>query len=523
MMIRAFFYVCIVAFLIGCSSGTEDSQLANSPQYNMLMADNMTSAIWSVNILELLDNSTINELDLGMAGMVVQGLLTKMIDTAEGGIDFSNNSYISIKHDEAFDFSYSFTNYPVTNRSKVFKTLKSTIGFIASGNESIYEGFDAYTSNTGTAALWDDQHVVLVFSNPNVEKQKLLETAKRILDSRYVDAQENKQIDEFLALQDDFSCYVDLEKMAKISEVQSDVNVVQAFLDSNKQGSLITRGNFSKGEMILSIDANVDKLKESEFNIFQKEGVSEDILRSVTTSQSINVWGANLKMSGLLQILSDFEFGGDNIFNALGEFGFSESSLEQLLTGEIALSMVDVHFDEGQEEAFDFFDEDSYSSLLFGQDLKPEILVGIKLKDAGAFKKLLAESGNIENEDEMYSINDFYIIERSGNAIISKSRALIQKIKSGEFKRVDHIEITEVMNDFSFYGYLNTDYTTYTPSVQSMLINQFSKEGVDKLWMAEKITMSGQYNHVEFKVVMKDQETNALGTFIQSIYALVLG
>ena len=79
------------------------------------------------------------------------------------------------------------------------------------------------------------------------------------------------------------------------------------------------------------------------------------------------------------------------------------------------------------------------------------------------------------------------------------------------------------MNDFSFYGYLNTDYTTYTPSVQSMLINQFSKEGVDKLWMAEKITMSGQYNHVEFKVVMKDQETNALGTFIQSIYALVLG
>ncbi|MBT6029353.1 MAG: hypothetical protein HOH13_03545, partial [Crocinitomicaceae bacterium] len=99
MILRAFFYVSIVAFITGCSSGEGDSQLVNSPQYNMLMADDMTSAIWSVNILELLDNSTIDELDLGMAGMVVQGLLTKMIDTAEGGIDFSSNSYISIKHD----------------------------------------------------------------------------------------------------------------------------------------------------------------------------------------------------------------------------------------------------------------------------------------------------------------------------------------------------------------------------------------------------------------------------------------
>ena len=522
MILRAFFYVSIVAFITGCSSGEGDSQLVNSPQYNMLMADDMTSAIWSVNILELLDNSTIDELDLGMAGMVVQGLLTKMIDTAEGGIDFSSNSYISIKHDAAFNFNYSFTNYPVTNRSKVFKTLKSTIGFVASGNESIYEGFDAYTSNTGTAALWDDQHVVLVFSHPNVEKQKLLEIAKRILDSRYVDARANKHMDDFLALQDDFSCYVDLDKMAKITEIQSDGNLINSLLDTNKQGSLIARGNFSKGEMIFTIDANVDKLKESEFNVFQREGVSEDILRSVATNQSVNVWGANLKIKGLLQILSDFEFGGNNIFQVLEEFGFTGSSLEQLLTGEIAISMVDVHFDE-DEEAFDFFDEDSYSSLLFGQDLKPEILVGLKLKDPNAFKNFLAESAKIKNEDKVYSINGFYIIERDGNAIITKGRELIQKIKSGELTRADHIEINEASNDFSFYGYLNTDYSEYAPSVQSMLINQFSKEGIDKLWMAEKITMAGNYNHIEFKVVMKDREINALGTFVQSLYALVLG
>lgn len=522
MILRAFFYAIIGICVIGCVS-TEDANLpVNTPEYNMLLADEMTSAIWSVDILELLDNSTIDKLDLGMAGMVVQGLMKKMIDTAEGGVDFSNNSYISFKHDTAFSFDYSFTTYPVTNRSKVFKTLKSTIGFVASGNQSVYEGFDAYTSNTGVAALWDDKHVVLVFNQLSRDKQNTLRLAKSILDKRYVDAPENNDIREFLALKDDFNCYIDLERMGQLGDTENDMKIFQDLIRPNKDGILIARGNFSKGEMVFSMDVNVDNLEVSTFNVFQNEGVSQEMLRSVATNQSINVWGANLKVDNLLKAMSAFEFGGNNILGVLNDFGFSEASLGQLLTGEVALSMVDIDFKE-EDGAFDFFDEESYTELLLGEDLNPELLISLKLKNPDRFKGFLLNAESLKNNGEVYTVNGFYILERSGNAIITMDEEMAHKIADGKMVRDNDSKLDEMRDGVSFYGYFNTDYTKYTPSVLSMLRHQLTQDGIDKLWMAEKITASGNYNHIEFKVVMKDKEVNALGTFVQSIYGLILG
>ena len=181
-----------------CSEHDEQEDLVNSPEYNMLKADDKTSAIWSVNILDVLEKSSIKELDLGMAGLIVQGLLTKLSDTAEGGVDFSHNSYVSIKHDPNYNFDYSFTYYPVVDRAKVYATLRSTIGFINSGKHGSDGLYDTFTSTSGTVAAWDDHHVVIVFSESDRREQDLLRLATETLDNRYVDAPEDENVRVFL-------------------------------------------------------------------------------------------------------------------------------------------------------------------------------------------------------------------------------------------------------------------------------------------------------------------------------------
>ena len=73
------------------------------------------------------------------------------------------------------------------------------------------------------------------------------------------------------------------------------------------------------------------------------------------------------------------------------------------------------------------------------------------------------------------------------------------------------------------YGYFNTNYKTYANDVVTLLNDRLTESGLGKLWMAEKISVSGNFDHFDLQIVMKDKSKNSLGTFVDSIYTALFG
>jgi hypothetical protein len=509
-------------FFVSCSEFGEQEELVNSPEYNMLMADDNTSAIWSVNMLDVLDKSTIKELDLGMAGLIVQGLLTKLSDTAEGGVDFSNNSYFSIKHDPNYNFNYSFTYYPVVDRTKVYATLRSTIGFINAGKHGSEGLYDTFTSTSGTVAAWDDHHLVIVFSESDRKEQDLLQLATGTLDNRYVDAPEDENVRAFLKSNDDFSCYVNLGKSIKMGQEIGQLVANDDLIAAYQGGYMTGHGNFNEGEMIFSVDVNANNLKESEFNIFQEEGVSKEMVEFVATEQSINVVGANLKVEQLLKLMRNIEFEEGKLGHLLTSSGIPVENLQQLLSGEVAMSVINLKTEDTQAD-FDFFEEDSYSGMLDDLNIKPELIVGLGLAEGQLLADFMEEVPGINSKDGVYYIGDCFIAESQGRMILTENLDMAKKVASGSRLYEGGMVISDNEIEGPLYGYFNTNYKTYANDVVTLLNDRLTESGLGKLWMAEKISVSGNFDHFDLQIVMKDKSKNSLGTFVDSIYTALFG
>ncbi|MBL4702955.1 MAG: hypothetical protein JKY54_00405, partial [Flavobacteriales bacterium] len=159
MKVRFILLVLVASLIVACGEEKRSlSSIKNTPEYNMLAADSNISGIWGMNMLGMLEKSAIEKLDFGMMGDMAIGMVNKMSDKNESGIDFSGNAYFIAKHDEAFKFDYSYTYYSVTNRGKVYGTLKSSIGILIAGKHGSEDDYDTYHTERGTVGVWDNDH-----------------------------------------------------------------------------------------------------------------------------------------------------------------------------------------------------------------------------------------------------------------------------------------------------------------------------------------------------------------------------
>ena len=506
-------------FLVGCNQNSGD-QLVNSPEYNMLLADNNTSAIWSVDILEVIDKSGVQQLDLGMAGLVVDGLVQKISDTALGGVDFSNNSYFAIKHDEQFNFDYSFTVYPVIDRSKVYATLKSTVGFIASGKHGSEGQYDTYLSASGTVAAWDDRHLVILFSDRENKQNELITLATTVLDNRYIDAEENESVRKYLGSEDDFNCFIDLEKSIKMSKEMGQLSVNENLISAYHGGHAIGRANFTDGEINFTMELNADKLVESQFNVFADQSVSKEMIEFVTADESINVGVAYLKVDHLIDLMKNIEFENGNLLNSIIESGISIGDFEEMLSGEVGISVVNLKAASVPEE-IDFFQEDSYYGLIESINIDPELIIGLGISDGKGLAELLEGVPGLSNKEGVVEISGWYLIEQSGKIMLTENFELAKKVALGEQLFDGELDVTEEEVKGPLYGNFNTNYGSYSNDVLMLLNDRLTESGIGKLWMAEKITLSGDPNRMSLRIVMKEKAKNSLGTFVDSMFEAI--
>lgn len=501
--------------------------LSNSPEYNMLAAEDNVSAIWSMDILGIVEESAVKELQFGMLGLAAQSILAKISDKDESGIDFSGNSYFVARHNEEYQYDYSFTYYPVLNRAKVYGTIQSSIGMMLAGVHNSRDNYDTYVTEAGVAGAWDDTHFVMIFAGENRLEDELVAIAISVLQSRYEDASENTRIREFMTLDDDISCLIDLEKTVKVGQAESQLSTDDALIEAYKDGFVVGHSNFNNGEMIFSADVDAENLKASEFNVFGATGVARDLIDFVSTDHSINVGGANLKVNNLVDLIKEIQFEDESVYQLLTRYGVSDEHLKRAVTGEFAFSMIDVRIPEGVEEkdedAFeDFFAEESYTKFIFDVQAQPEVIVGLRLSNVDVFREILNSIPDAQKKNGVIQVQDIYIAESDGKALITTSFEVAEKVASGQSLNTAPMEFSAGDIAQPFFTYFNTNYSSYSDKVKAFMGERLSAEDIDRLWMAEKISASANFDHFEFRVVMKDKSQNALKVFVHAIYSALM-
>lgn len=510
----------IVLTSCGNSEAEMGIQAKNSPAFNVLNSSKNTASIWSFDLHTIVEESGVERLDLGVMLSIVKSYTGMINDSTQSGIDFSEPIYVSTQLDQDSDFDYAFAFLKVTNKDRVRKFLKAYIGTIAKGTYDEGEQFHTFTSEDGTAAKWDNEHLVLVFTDRE-KGVDLMKIADKVLDSRYTDAPDNEQLSTYLSSKDDFNCLINLEQTARLSRAQGDIEYGEELLTAYKDGFVTGHGNFEQGEMVFSADVDAENLKNSAFNIIQATGVSQDLIDAVSADYSINVGGANLQIDGLFDLMEEVNWNGFSLLGAMKQAGLSKEDLKNSLTGEFSFSMMDVLLPEKLQENNndDFFEEDAMSGLLNGE-VEPELVVGLKLKDPELFARLMSGL-QVAEHNGVWKIEEYYMQVMDNNVIVASNRDMLNRLASKSPESNLMIPAKEMASPL--FGYFNTNFESYGDQIKATIGQVLSEKSVDKLWMAEKISANGNFDHFEFRVKMKDSTNNALGTFVKNAVGIVLG
>jgi len=529
-MKRSYIGILVIALIVAScgEAGVDKEAQKNTPAYNMIASHENLSGIWSWDMLRIIDKSTLLDLDFGMAGLMAKGMISKISDEKEAGIDFSGKAYFAATHDDDYKFNYSFTFYPVTNREKVYKTIKSSIGMLIAGKKGSKGDFDTYYNETGIVGVWDDDHLVVV-ANPEKDKEELLDVAVEILNSRYVDAAADTRIKDFLALDDDVSCFLDMDKSAQMGQANSKVVSTPEMLEAMKGAYVIGHGNFNAGDMTFSADLNAPGFAQSELNPFADKGVSPDLIDFVTTNESIQVGSVNLNMDRLVKMIEGVKLEGEDVFSNLSKLGLEGLEFEKVLSGEIAFSIINVVEKEEskaktkiEDEFDDFFADESYSDFIFDSRPEPEMVLGFRLKDVEQVKAVLAALPEARTEKGQLMVGDFYAVFKEDKLALTTSLDAANKINSGANLNSKQIAISAEEQAMPMFGYFNTDITSYSPDVKELLESQFDGINIDDLMVVKAVKGMGDASHFEFKVEMKNKEENALGLLVQAVYGSYL-
>ncbi|MFT7612511.1 MAG: hypothetical protein ACI9J3_001474 [Parvicellaceae bacterium] len=519
----------IALIVVSCGeTGSDTEAHKNTPTYNMIASHQNLSGIWSWDMLRILDKSSILDLDFGMAGLMAKGMIDKISDQDEAGIDFSGKAYFAATHTDDFDFNYTFTFYPVTNREKVYKTIKSSIGMLVAGKHGSKGDFDTYYTEMGTVGVWDENHLVVVAS-PDKDKEALLDIAVDILDSRYIDAVVDSRIEDFLSLDDDVSCFIDISKSLRMGQAKSKIVSTPEMLEAMADAFVIGHGNFNAGDMTFSADVNAPEFAKSELNPFQDKGVGGDLIDFVTTNESIQVGTINLNMNRLVKMIEGISLEGEDVLSNLSKLGLERLEFEKLLSGEVAFSVINVTTKKvdkakttNEDDFDDFFADESYSDFMFDAKLVPEVVLGFRLKDVDKTTSVLSALPTASKENGKLKLGDFYAVFKADKLALTTSLDAANQIESGANLNSKKIAISAEEHAMPLFGYFNTDISSYSAEVQGLLEDQFEGVNMTELMVVDGIKGMGDASHFEFKIEMKNKEENALGIVIQALYGSYL-
>lgn len=500
--------LCVSSALIFVACGAEDetSSLKHSTRYNMFSSIDHLAIVSSIDLLSIIEKSGFEsnknipiEASAGYKMMVKDKL-----DAEVTGIDLTGNNHFAVSILDPEKPEFVMFTAKITNPENAKGTIKDLLKGKYTKEQTDGREYE-FVVEESIAVAWDDKDVVLVFSEKNDPKQVALE----LLQARFVDGPDaDNGLEAYLESKADMNVYARLENSIGVLENEG-TNLPEELKEGLKDAFYVGAGNFNNGDITFTWDIHAEKIKNSHFNALAAQSVHASFAKYLTNDKLIAYATASINMSAIfhtLEMIPSKEFNFEKIED---EIGISKKEMEQLFTGEFAISFVDITQEEillesPFDEADDFFEEDVYT------DDKPVLIMTIGVSDTATLGGLLRKTGEVTTANGVYKMDsDAFIAFQQDKLVLTSDHAIAEFFASGKTYNA-YVLPAGVQHDSPLFGYVNTDLNQLPNGLLKMAETEEGQMGLQFLGLFESVQFNGEFEHMEFKASMKNKTENSL-------------
>ncbi len=493
--------------MTSCGENAKKETLKNSPEYNMVASVENPAAIFSVDVMDLLNKSNIKESQDVPAQfkMLLNVQLEQHFNSENQGFKVEGNIpvVVSATKDDQFNYLMSYTD--VLDAEKTGSSLALYFnGHIEKNEANSTLSFSTPDSIMSGCFAWDTKKLVVVIS----ENQDNKALAEKVLANRYIDANDNEKIRAFLAQDNDFSSLVFMDTYTQMANEMSHTKVDEELKAAYKGMVMTGAGNFNNGDFVFESNLEAETFINSEFNNLNENGLDKEYTNFISDNgKAIAFGGVSLNLEAVVKAMNHTHTEYGNYDDELAKMGLQKEDLNNVFDGNFSLSLMEIESVPtlGYE-----------NNPAFNED-RPKFLLTCGLKDVEKIQSILTTNEAVKPVDNYFLVDDTYIGIHENKLFISLSDSLIQRLTKGE-------QLAPYNADFDspVYGKLITDMNKLPINYKTMLLNGGGEEVLKFYNEIEKIEFNGDIHHTTFKVELKDSTKNSLELFSNSIIKNVL-
>jgi hypothetical protein len=515
------FLISIVLFTACGEAEFDEASLKNSRRFNMINSLENIMIVGSVDLLGLIEKSDFeNSKDAPFEAVAGYKMMVKgNLDAELTGINLSGNNHVAVSMIDE-DTQYVIFTAEITNQEKVKNTLKD-LKIFKGEYSKVEEGgkiFEFLADDNVTAA-WDDKDIVIVAGENINSKDKAL----ALLKARYVDAPGNDALDGFLKQKDDMNVFVNIATAMTVAKNnRGGESITDEMIEVSKDAYYIGTGNFNKGEILFEANVFGDNFKNSNFNAIGNTAVSESFLNYLTNDKLVAFGAASFDMKAVFNAMemvqnNDFDF--QDLEKATG---LSKEDMQNLLTGEFSLSLMDIKTEKVSwasefDAEDDFFEEDDYTY----DKTTPMILFAAGVNDTAKIGELIRTSGEVSVSNGVYNVeNDMYIAFTADKMVVTTDEATAVQFSTGNLFKSYSLP-GGLTIEKPLFGFYNTNPAQMPNGVLKMAENEEGQMMLEFANLFKLVDFQGDVNKMTFKVEMNNKNDNALKVITDYIIGVV--
>jgi hypothetical protein len=518
-MIKIFKWITpvLLGVVMFSSCGEEDKteNLKHSTGYNMISSIDHLALVGSIDLISLIEKSGFEaNPDLPMEASAGYKMMIKdKLDAEKTGIDLTGNNHFAISMVEADEPEYVMFTAKVTNPENAKATVQDLLKGDYSTEEVDGDNYE-FVVEDEVAVAWDANDLVIVFS----EDQNAKDIAKELLQARYVDGpDEDNGMEAYLEQADDMNAYVRVENSVDFLEAQN-TDIPEEFLGALEGAYYIGTGNFNNGDIVFEWNIHAEGVKNSEFNALAADAIHESFMDYLTNDKLIAFGTASVNMDAIfhaIEYAQNEEFSFEDIEE---ETGLSREMMQEMFTGEFAISFADIIQEEVVIEASedDFF-EDSYS---YSSEV-PLVIFTAGIGDSTQIGEFLRMTGKAEINNGVYKMDkNAFVVMHGDKLILTSHQATAEQLATGMPFKTYTIP-TGASTGKPLFGYVNTDLTQIPEGLMKMASNEEGEMALEFMGLFESVQFNGEFERMEFRAAMNNKTDNSLKVITDFVLKLV--
>ena len=448
------------------------------------------------------------------------------------GFKIEGNNHVVLVTNQAGEFDYVFFMADVINEKKMSKNLKFLIGGKKENKDYKY-----LNTNEGVVFGWDDKNVIGLLQNPQIKNNNIdaKTILKNLLDSRSEKSISSDELVAFLERNDDMNAFIYLDTYSKLSLSLAGLDNDKINEGDFKKDHVLFTGNINNGNILFETSLS-STAAQNEIIPIGNNPISSDYLNYLSEDgKLISFLFANINIEGVVdnpKFILQYGRLFDEINKMLAEYDFKFEDLNDLITGEFSVSIVDLNdgldtsedvsdaFKSNEDDFFNDISEDEFYDFYDNYDnqkssVTPKMLIAIGVENQSSliylFKKFKYEvSENIIIELD----NEISCLLKGKNLFIGSPKSLLavlnEKGKLSEYQMINNI-------DTPIYGFINTDTSLIPGNLRNQIGNEFGAAYMSLLNDVKFIEFKSTSNSGSLEIVMDNREENALKILLNSI------